>query len=89
MAALRPFVAGIEPDYILDDMGQEKVFQLAFKGVQPCVQLRDLKTVEIGRLISIVGTVTRTGDVRPELINGTFLCLECRAEIRNVLQQFK
>ena len=39
--------------------------------------------------LSCAGTVTRTGDVRPELVNGTFLCLECRAEIRNVVQQFK
>jgi DNA replicative helicase MCM subunit Mcm2 (Cdc46/Mcm family) len=89
VAALRPFIRSIEPDYVVDDMGKDKVFQLAFKGVHPHVQLRDLKTIEIGKLISIVGTVTRTGDVRPELISGTFLCLECRAEIRNVLQQFK
>jgi DNA replication licensing factor MCM6 len=89
VAALRPFIRSIEPDYVVDDMGKDKVFQLAFSGVRPHVQLRDLKTCEIGKLISIVGTVTRTGDVRPELISGTFLCLECRAEIRNVLQQFK
>jgi DNA replicative helicase MCM subunit Mcm2 (Cdc46/Mcm family) len=89
LAALRSFIGTIKPDYVVDDMSKDKVFQLAFKGVHPDVQLRDLKTCEIGKLISIVGTVTRTGDVRPELINGTFLCLECRAEIRNVLQQFK
>ncbi len=89
VAALRSFINSIKPDYLVDDMGKDKVFQLAFKGVHPDVQLRDLKTCEIGRLISIVGTVTRTGDVRPELINGTFMCLECRTEIRNVLQQFK
>ncbi len=77
------------PDYIVDEMGQQKVVQVAFKGVTPHVQLRDLKTREIGRLISIKGTVTRTGDVRPELVNGTFLCLECRAEIKNIVQQFK
>jgi DNA replication licensing factor MCM6 len=89
VAALRTFIQSIKPDFLFDDMGKDKLFQLAFKGVHPDVQLRDLKTCEIGKLISIVGTVTRTGDVRPELISGTFLCLECRAEIRNVLQQFK
>lgn len=89
VASVRPFIESIEPDYVVDDMGRDKAFQLAFKGVAPHVQLRDLKTCEIGKLISIVGTVTRTGDVRPELVNGTFLCLECRAEIRNVVQQFK
>ncbi len=89
VASVRPFIESIEPDYVVDDMGRDKAFQLAFKGVTPHIQLRDLKTCEIGKLISIVGTVTRTGDVRPELVNGTFLCLECRAEIRNVVQQFK
>jgi len=89
VASVRPFIESIEPDYVVDDMGRDKAFQLAFKGVSPQVHLRDLKTCEIGKLISIVGTVTRTGDVRPELVNGTFLCLECRAEIRNVVQQFK
>ena len=56
VASVRPFIESIEPDYVVDDMGRDKAFQLAFKGVSPHVQLRDLKTCEIGKLISIVGT---------------------------------
>jgi DNA replicative helicase MCM subunit Mcm2 (Cdc46/Mcm family) len=89
LTALRSFIESVVPDHVVNDMGQDKTFQVAFRGVSPQVQLRDLRTCEIGKLISIVGTVTRTGDVRPELVNGTFLCLECRAEIRNIQQQFK
>jgi len=89
VAAAMRFVSSIEPDYVVDDMNREKVFQLAFIGLENQTQLRDLRTNEIGKCIRIVGTVTRTGDVRPELINGTFMCMECRMEIRNVVQQFK
>lgn len=31
-------------------------------------------TEKIGRLISISGTITRTTDVRPELMYGSFIC---------------
>jgi DNA replication licensing factor MCM6 len=43
----------------------------------------------LGELISISGTVTRTSEVRPELVSGTFACEVCRATIRDVEQQFK
>ncbi len=43
----------------------------------------------IGQLMSISGTVTRTSEVRPELVSGTFVCEGCRATIRDVEQQFK
>ncbi|WP_455409866.1 hypothetical protein [Lacticaseibacillus paracasei] len=36
--------------------------------------IRDLRTHKIGRLVSISGTVTRTSEVRPELLYGTFTC---------------
>lgn len=44
---------------------------------------------KIGHLISISGTVTRTSEVRPELISGTFKCQECGTRIKDVEQQFK
>ena len=43
----------------------------------------------IGQLTSISGTVTRTSEVRPELISGTFTCEVCQTTIRDVEQQFK
>jgi DNA replicative helicase MCM subunit Mcm2 (Cdc46/Mcm family) len=51
--------------------------------------IRDLRTEKIGQLVSISGTVTRTSEVRPELVFGTFVCQECRTSIRDVEQQFK
>lgn len=51
--------------------------------------MRDLTTAEVGKLVSITGVVTRTSEVRPELLQGTFKCLECGSVIKNVEQQFK
>lgn len=48
-----------------------------------------MTTSEIGRLVSVTGVVTRTSEVRPELLQGTFKCLECGGIIKNVEQQFK
>ena len=38
-------------------------------------KIRDLKSSKLGKLTSFVATVTRTYEVRPELIAGTFKCL--------------
>jgi hypothetical protein len=48
-----------------------------------------MRTDKIGKLSSISGTVTRTSEVRPELIYGTFVCHECKGVVRDVEQQFK
>lgn len=48
-----------------------------------------MTTSEIGKLVSVTGVVTRTSEVRPELLQGTFKCLECMSIIKNVEQQFK
>lgn len=48
-----------------------------------------MRTEKIGKLSSISGTVTRTSEVRPELIFGTFTCMECKTVVRDVEQQFK
>ena len=39
--------------------------------------------------MSISGTVTRTTEVRPELVRASFICLACNAEVKDVEQQFK
>lgn len=52
-------------------------------------RLRHLRTDQIGKLITVSGTVTRTSDVKPELFLGTFICLECGNYSDKVEQQFK
>lgn len=50
--------------------------------------LRALRCEHIGQLLAISGTVTRTTDVKPELLFGSFTCDKCHAEIRGVDQAF-
>lgn len=41
------------------------------------------------RLVTICGTVTRTTDIKPELLVATWRCNDCRREISGVAQEFK
>ena len=45
--------------------------------------------MKIGTLTRIQGQVVRTHPVHPELVSGTFQCLDCQTNIENVEQQFK
>ena len=48
-----------------------------------------MTTVKIGTLLRFTGQVVRTHPVHPELVSGTFMCLDCRTVIKDVEQQFK
>jgi DNA replication licensing factor MCM6 len=50
--------------------------------------VRHLRTDQIGRLAAISGTVTRTSDVRPELLVGCFRCNKCGLLAESVAQQY-
>jgi DNA replication licensing factor MCM6 len=52
-------------------------------------RIRELKTRQIGNLVTISGTVTRTSEVRPELIYGRFHCKGCGMLSNMIEQQFK
>src|ERR1700761_5465147 len=67
----------------------DKLFTLAFYNLPLVSRVRQLRTDQIGRLLSISGTVTRTSEVRPELALGTFICEACNTTVPNVEQTFK
>ncbi|KAG9243951.1 MCM2/3/5 family-domain-containing protein [Calycina marina] len=67
----------------------DKIFALAFYNLPLISRVRHLRTANIGQLLSISGTVTRTSEVRPELSLGTFICENCRSIIPDVEQTFK
>ena len=52
-------------------------------------RIRALKTGKVGQLTKISGQVVRTHPVHPELVSGTFVCLECQTNVPGVEQQFK
>ncbi|XP_031499690.1 DNA replication licensing factor MCM6 [Nymphaea colorata] len=86
--ACKRFVMEQRPTFITED-DPNKDINVAFYNIPLLKRLRDLKTAEIGKLVSVTGVVTRTSEVRPELLQGTFKCLECGGVIKNVEQQFK
>ncbi|CBF89929.1 hypothetical protein AN0228.2 [Aspergillus nidulans FGSC A4] len=51
----------------------DKLFALAFYNLPLVSRLRQLRTSQIGKLLSVSGTVTRTSEIRPELSLGTFI----------------
>ncbi|CAN1809958.1 DNA replication licensing factor MCM6 [Linum perenne] len=76
--ACKRFVMEFKPTFISDD-NPDKDINVAFFNIPFSKRLRELTTAEIGKLVS----------VRPELLHGTFKCLECAGVIKNVEQQFK
>ena len=68
---------------------KERVFHVAFFNLPHLDTIRDLKTEKIGTLCAISGTVTRSTEVRPELVYGTFKCEACSTEVKDVQQQYK
>ena len=96
--AVQNLVAEFEPEYLkinptaaaTDSVHlQSREFNVAFHHLSLVSGIRDLKTEKIGTLMSISGTVTRTSEVRPELLYGSFICEVCGGIVNDVEQQFK
>ncbi|XP_072274210.1 DNA replication licensing factor MCM6 isoform X1 [Pyxicephalus adspersus] len=68
---------------------QNKEFYVAFQDLPTRHKIRELTTPRIGSLMRISGQVVRTHPVHPELVSGTFLCLDCQTPVKDVEQQFK
>lgn len=62
---------------------------MSFVDVPTRHKVRELNTTKIGTLIRISGQVVRTHPVHPELVFGTFVCLDCQTVVPDVEQQFK
>ncbi|ROT41859.1 DNA replication licensing factor mcm6 [Sodiomyces alkalinus F11] len=67
----------------------DKLFSIAFYNLPLVSRVRSLRAANIGQLLSISGTVTRTSEVRPELSVATFVCEACRTVVPNVEQTFR
>uniref|UniRef100_A0A8C7E3R1 DNA replication licensing factor MCM6 n=1 Tax=Naja naja TaxID=35670 RepID=A0A8C7E3R1_NAJNA len=66
-----------------------KDFYVAFQDLPTRHKIREMTSARIGSLMRISGQVVRTHPVHPELVSGTFLCLDCQTVIKDVEQQFK
>jgi DNA replication licensing factor MCM6 len=84
--------ASTQPDFQGDKTSNQqtdKLFALAFYNLPLVSRVRHLRTQNIGQLLSISGTVTRTSEVRPELSLATFTCEACKTVMPNVEQTFR
>lgn len=77
----------------LADQGHQitnsKWYQVGFYNMPNLHKIRDLKTISLGRIMSIKGTVTRTTEVKPELQIGAFRCTQCQQLNQGIEQQYK
>ncbi|XP_062903620.1 DNA replication licensing factor MCM6-like [Mobula hypostoma] len=68
---------------------QNKEFYVAIQDLPARHKIRELTSARIGTLLRISGQVVRTHPVHPELVSGTFMCLDCQTVVKDVEQQFK
>ncbi|KAH7815864.1 DNA replication licensing factor MCM6 [Monocercomonoides exilis] len=83
-----------ECDEELKRMFQEAQFtpkniEFIVKNLGITYRLRDIQSSFVGRLISIQGQITRTTEVRPELVEATFVCQMCGTKESGIEQQFR
>lgn len=83
--AVQQFMLQLHPSL---DRDATTVYFVALHNVPHQLAVRDLKTDSVGRLVAVSGTVTRTSDVRPELLVATFSCNKCGLLAENVQQQY-
>ncbi|KAI9578371.1 hypothetical protein GQX74_004925 [Glossina fuscipes] len=86
-----PYLCQSVLNFIKDHIGMkaDKGCYASFAEVPTRHKVRDLITSKTGTLICISRRVVRTHPVHPELVLGTFMCLDCQREISKVEQQFK
>lgn len=82
--AVQAFMYDLYPDF-----SRTKIFYIAFYNLHEVNTIRDLKSVKISKLMSIIGTITKTTEVRPELRCGSFKCDICGTITKDVEQQFR
>jgi DNA replication licensing factor MCM6 len=85
--AVQNYVSMEHHDYVHDvDKGTREFF-VSIYNMPRVEKIRNLKTDRIGRLIAVSGTVTRSSEVRPELLLGSFSCDKCATVHAGVEQQ--
>lgn len=86
-----PFLCTALKNFVQDrtENTQEKDYYVSFIDVDACYSMRKLSSIKIGHLVSVTGQVVRTHPVHPELVTGTFTCMDCQTVTSGVEQQFK
>lgn len=87
--AIHQFVQDQCPE-LSDEAHESKatLYFVAMYNLPLVLPIRQLKTSRIGHLTSVRGTVTRTSEVRPELLEGVFRCNKCGLLSSPIVQQY-
>ncbi|KAI8848965.1 MCM2/3/5 family-domain-containing protein [Chytridium lagenaria] len=72
-----------------EDSSSMREFTVSWYNLDGYIGIRQLRMKRLGSLCSLIGTVTRTSEVRPELLFGTFRCTDCGSISKDVEQEFK
>lgn len=75
--------------FLLSTFNRRAEIDVSFYNLDTVFRLRDLRSAKLGALISFRGTATRTTQVRPELMLGSFECKNCKSVVPDVGQQFR
>lgn len=76
-------------NHLFKNWTEKRRFYVSFYNFDLTEKIRDLKSEKVGKLTALVATVTRTSEVRPELIQGSFSCRQCNNLIKGIDQQFR
>jgi len=82
------FVKDQCPELSNDPNNKPTTYFIAMHNLPQVIPIRQLKTSRVGNLTSVKGTITRTSEVRPELLEGIFRCNKCGLLSSPILQQF-
>jgi DNA replication licensing factor MCM6 len=87
--AIHQFVQDQCPELTAEaDESRPTLYFVAMHNLPLVLPIRHLKTSRIGHLTSVRGTVTRTSEVRPELLEGVFRCNKCGLLSSPIVQQY-
>mmetsp|Transcript_35493 Transcript_35493/g.85907 ORF Transcript_35493/g.85907 Transcript_35493/m.85907 type:complete len:1130 (-) Transcript_35493:2-3391(-) len=70
------------------NLSDRLTFFIAFYNIPSPKSIRQLRTDLVGSLVGLSGTITRTSDVRPELLVASFRCNKCGLVADNIPQNY-
>lgn len=86
--AAKTFVHEHHPELIKNETAKDYPYFCAIYNFPELLPVRDLKMGRVGTLTAVTGTVTRSTEVRPELLSGSFTCTKCGLMAADIPQHF-
>ena len=66
------------------EFAMDKIFYISFYNLCEINTIREQKSNKIGKLMAMLGTITKTTEVRPELLLASFKCPLCGTIIKEI-----